>query len=97
MIAFIAGSGISTLDPLGPWLLESTLRVPDCSSALHFSTAHDQANMTVVHSLKLCLRVERGDDEVLDTKGNRKKFDIIIDAPIHILSVRGVRGLCCKV
>lgn len=82
------GSGISTLDPLGPWLLESTLRVPDCASALHFSTAHDQANMTVVHSLKLCLRVERGDDEVLDTKGNRKKFDIIIDAPIHILSCR---------
>lgn len=42
----------------------------------------------MIHSLKVCIRVERGDDEAVDAKGNRKKFDIIVEAPMHILSCR---------
>lgn len=69
--------GVATLDPLGPWMLEGSIRVPDCNSTVHFSTSHESAMITVLHSLKIVLRVERGDDEALDAKGNRKKFDIV--------------------
>lgn len=62
----------SCLDPIGPWNLESFLQLPDCSSRLTFSTAHDEANISVSHLLKIMLRVERGDDEFLDSKGKRK-------------------------
>jgi hypothetical protein len=82
------GTGVQTLDPFGPWFLESTIPLPDCSSALQFSTSHEKANISVVHSLKVILRVERGDDEYVDSKGVRKKFDIIVEAPMHILSCR---------
>ena len=68
---------MTTLDPLGPWNLEGVFKVPDCNGQLHFSTSHEQANITVIHTLKVALRVERGDDEELDAKGKRKKFDIV--------------------
>ena len=38
--------------------------------------------------LKIIFRVERGDDEALDpTTGKRKLFDIVVQTPVHILSV----------
>lgn len=82
------GTGIQTLDPNGPWVLSSNIAVPDCTSALQFSTSHRKANIAIIHSLKIIMRVERGDDEYLDSKGDRKKFDIIVEAPMHILSCR---------
>lgn len=82
------GEGIQTMDPNGPWILESNIPVPDCTSALQFSTSHEKANISVIHSLKVIMRVERGDDDYLDSKGDRKKFDIIVEAPMHILSCR---------
>lgn len=82
------GTGIQTLDPNGPWILTNNISVPDCTSALHFSTSHEKANTTVIHSLKIIMRVERGDNDYLDSKGDRKKFDIIVEAPMHILSCR---------
>ncbi|KAK9895999.1 hypothetical protein P389DRAFT_170898 [Cystobasidium minutum MCA 4210] len=82
------GEGIQTMDPNGPWILENSIPVPDCSSALSFSTSHEKANISVIHSLKIIMRVERGDDDYLDSKGDRKKFDIIVEAPMHILSCR---------
>lgn len=82
------GTGIQTMSPDGPWVLESNIPVPDCTSALQFSTSHEKANISVIHSLKIIMRVERGDDEYLDSKGDRKKFDIIVEAPMHILSCR---------
>lgn len=34
------------------------------------------------------MRVERGDDNALDIKtGKRKLFDIVVQTPVHILSV----------
>ncbi|KAK4052432.1 hypothetical protein OIV83_002234 [Microbotryomycetes sp. JL201] len=76
------------LDPLGPWYLESNLQIPDCSTKINFSTAHERANVAVSHVLKIMLRVERGDDEFLDSKGKRKLFDIIVESPLHLLSCR---------
>ncbi|KAL8293022.1 hypothetical protein RQP46_000716 [Phenoliferia psychrophenolica] len=75
-------------DPIGPWHLESTIKLPDCSTRLNFSTIHDKANINISHILKIMLRVERGDDDFLDSKGKRKLWDVIIETPIHILSCR---------
>ena len=68
---------MTALDPIGPWQLEGSLKVPDCNSILAFSSSNEQANMSIIHSLKICLRVERGDNDFLDSSGNRKKFDIV--------------------
>ncbi|GAA5968146.1 hypothetical protein JCM21900_001092 [Sporobolomyces salmonicolor] len=78
----------SLLDPDGPWFLESHIQLPDCSSKITFSTQHEKANIAVSHVLKIVMRVERGDDEYLDSKGKRKAWDIIVEAPCHILSCR---------
>lgn len=72
----------SCLDPIGPWNLESTIQLPDCAEKLTFTTAHDRANITVSHILKIMLRVERGDDDFLDSKGKRKLWDVIIEVSL---------------
>lgn len=62
----------SCLDPIGPWELEGLLQVPNCASNLLFSNNHPAANLDVVHTLKIVLRVERGDNQVVDSKGKNK-------------------------
>lgn len=62
----------SLLDPIGPWHLDGVLQLPDCSNKLNVTTNHDKANISIAHTLKIMMRVERGDDEYLDSKGNRK-------------------------
>jgi hypothetical protein len=44
--------------------------------------------MSVQHWLKVTIRVERGDDQALDSKGRRKQFDIIIETPLKMLDCR---------
>lgn len=78
----------SLLDPLGPWHLEKDLHVPDCVTRIKFTTKHEHTNIAVAHWLKVTIRVERGDDAAVDSKGRRKQFDIIIETPIKILDCR---------
>ncbi|WOO77581.1 Arrestin-related trafficking adapter 3 [Vanrija pseudolonga] len=78
----------SLLDPMGPWHLEKDLQLPDCITRIKFTTKHDQTNISVGHWLKVTIRVERGDDLHVDSKGRRKQFDIIIETPIKILDCR---------
>ena len=60
----------------------------DFSGGLHFTNKHRRSNINVSHYLKVVLRVERGDDQAVDPKtGKRRLFDIVIQMPIHILSV----------
>lgn len=66
------------MDPLGPWHLEQNLSVPDCAVRVRFTTKHDKTNIATTHNLKVTIRVERGDDVALDSKGRRKQFDIIM-------------------
>jgi len=66
------------LDPLGPWHLEKSLQIPDCASTVKFTSKHEKTNITIGHWLKVTIRVERGDDVAVDTKGRRKQFDIIM-------------------
>ncbi|KAH8921169.1 hypothetical protein BT69DRAFT_355026 [Atractiella rhizophila] len=90
---FVAGEGDETqvpslADPLGPWILEGELQLPDCQSNLHFSLVHEKALLAISHLLRIVIRVERGDDDHLDSKGQRKLWDVIIESPLHILSCR---------
>ncbi|WVR08168.1 hypothetical protein IAU60_005214 [Kwoniella sp. DSM 27419] len=78
----------SLMEPTGPWHLEKDLHVPDCASKIKFTSKHEQTNIAIGHFLKVTIRVERGDDVALDTKGRRKQFDIIIETPIKILDCR---------
>ncbi|SCZ89070.1 BZ3500_MvSof-1268-A1-R1_Chr1-1g00932 [Microbotryum saponariae] len=81
------------LDPLGPWHIESYLQLPTCASKIAFSTHHEQSNIATSHIIKVMLRVERGDDEYLDSKGNRKLWDVIIESPIHILACQCAQNI----
>ncbi|KAK4699498.1 arrestin-related trafficking adapter 3/6, partial [Phenoliferia sp. Uapishka_3] len=72
-------------DPLGPWNLESVIKLPDCSAKLNFSTIHEKSNINISHILKIVLRVERGDDDFMDSKGKRKLWDVIIENTSGVL------------
>ena len=75
------------LNPTGPWHLHGMLRVP----LAHLHTTHKKHNLSFVsikHTLKVIMRVERGDNDSVDPKtGRKKQFDIIIETPISVLSV----------
>ncbi|KAH9013780.1 hypothetical protein EDB84DRAFT_1531755 [Lactarius hengduanensis] len=72
----------------GPWSLQMDLKVPNGSRALHFSNKNRRAPIQISHILKIVTRVERGDDKQMDPKtGKRKRFDVILRVPVHILSV----------
>ncbi|KAN0130814.1 hypothetical protein V8E53_011489 [Lactarius tabidus] len=71
----------------GPWTLQLALKVPNGSGMLHFSNKNKRGPIQISHALTIMIRVERGDDEQLDPKtGKRKRFDVILQMPVHILS-----------
>ncbi|KAG8976121.1 hypothetical protein FRB90_009307 [Tulasnella sp. 427] len=74
------------LNPTGPWSFRFSLKVPDCTTKLHFTNKYTKAKIVVTHHVKIIMRVDRGDDTELDAKGKRKQFDIIVEAPIQLLS-----------
>ena len=73
----------------GPWTIQAQLQLPRSCARMHFTNKHKKSNIGINHTLKIVMRVERGDDHYLDSKtGRRKNFDIVVQTPIHILSVR---------
>jgi len=73
----------------GPWTLHQNLKLPGTCSQMKFSNKNRKSNIIVTHTLKLVMRVERGDDLFLDAKtGKRKLFDIVVQTPVLILSCR---------
>lgn len=75
------------LNPAGPWYLRFNVRIPDCHSGIHFTNKGRAARIIVTHRLKTTLRVAAGVVEQIDTNQKLKLFDIIIETPIHLLSV----------
>lgn len=72
----------------GPWALDCELKMPGSCAQLHFTTKNKRSNISVTHNLKVVFRVERGDDKFVDAKtGKRKLFDIVVQTPVHVLSV----------
>jgi arrestin-related trafficking adapter 3/6 len=79
----------SSLMGPGPWSFHYEAKLPQSCKFIRFSNKNKKSNMITTHILKFVMRVERGDDEVIDAKtGKRKLFDIVVQAPVQILSVR---------
>ncbi|KZT72264.1 hypothetical protein DAEQUDRAFT_664375 [Daedalea quercina L-15889] len=82
------GEYASSLMGPGPWRIQKELQLPDACNVLHFTNRNRRSNIFISHMLKIIFRVERGDDEAVDAQtGKRKMFDIVVQTPIHILSV----------
>ncbi|KAI9441621.1 hypothetical protein H4582DRAFT_1933824 [Lactarius indigo] len=70
----------------GPWPIQMALKVP--SKKLHFSNKNRRGPIQIFHTLKIVVRVERGDDKQMDPKtGQRKRSNVTLQMPVHILSV----------
>jgi len=73
----------------GPWTFPMALAIPSTCGMLHFSNKNKHAPIEITHTLKVTIRVQRGDDQHMDSaSGKRKQFDIVMRMPVHILSVR---------
>ncbi|KAG6920198.1 hypothetical protein DXG01_004967 [Tephrocybe rancida] len=76
----------------GPWVFHQDLPLPTSCSQMRITNKNRQSNMVISHQLKCVMRVERGDDIHIDSKtGKRKFFDIVIQTPVHILSVSSLQ------
>jgi hypothetical protein len=72
----------------GPWTFHHDVQVPADCTQLRPTNKNRKSNIGVNHVLKIMLRVQRGDDRAVDPKTGRKKlYDIIVQMPVHILSV----------
>ncbi|KAF8633417.1 hypothetical protein AX17_004588 [Amanita inopinata Kibby_2008] len=79
----------SSLMGPGPWEFYQELKLPSSCNQLHFTNRNRRSNVSITHTLKWTIRVERGDDLHINPKtGRRKMFDIVVQSPVHILSCR---------
>lgn len=79
---------ISSLMGPGPWSIQKDIPLPKSCAELHFTNRNKKSNIIISHTLKVIFRVQRGDDQDIDPQtGKRKMFDIVVQTPIHILSV----------
>jgi len=70
----------------GPWPLRFNVEISSAYNALRPTNMNRKGNITVCHALKVIIRVEKEDAK--DTDGPRKKkYDIVIQYPVHLLSV----------
>lgn len=76
------------LNPAGPWKLRFNVPIPDCHSHIHITNKVQGARIVVTHRLRITLRVSTGLAEQTGSNEKLKLFDIIVDAPVHLLSVR---------
>ena len=82
-------TAVSSLMGPGPWTFSRDLKLPASCSQIRFTNNNRKSNITVSHTLKIAIRIERGDNHDLDPKtGKRRLFDIVVQTPVHILSVR---------
>jgi hypothetical protein len=82
----IASEMASSFMGPGPWVLQFDAKLPADCAELHPTNQNKKSNIIVSHMLKIITRVERG-DESIDTHGHRKLFDIVVQSPVHVLSV----------
>jgi hypothetical protein len=72
----------------GPWPLRLNVEVAGTNGSLHPTNMNRKGNITINHVLKIIIRVEKGGVGDVDGSKKKKVYDIVIQYPIHLLSVR---------
>ena len=84
-----ASNVVSDLLGPGPWPLRVVLRLPADCRLLHPTSRSGDSSIHITHALRFTMRLSRGDDPAMDHKtSKRKRYDVVVRAPVHILSVR---------
>jgi len=70
----------------GPWPLRFSVDISGAYSTLRPTSMNKKGNITVGHTLKIIIRVEKGDS--VDAEGSKRKkvYDIVVQYPVHLLS-----------
>jgi len=71
----------------GPWPLRFNVEIPNTYRALRPTNMNRKGNITVCHALKVIIRVEKGDTGDADDSKKKRVYDIVIQYPVHLLSV----------
>ena len=71
----------------GPWEFHKNLKLPNTCKLMNFTNKNLQAFVRIGHMLKVTLRVEKAHSPT-DEEAKPPLFDIVIQSPILILSVR---------
>ena len=53
-----------------------------------------KGNITVCHTLKIIIRVEKGDSDDVEGSKRKKVYDIVVQYPVHLLSASICIELC---
>ena len=71
----------------GPWPLRFNVEISTAYNMLRPTNMNKKGDITVCHTLKLIIRVEKGVTGDGDESKKRKLYDIVVQYPVHILSV----------
>jgi len=85
-----ASNVVSDLLGPGPWPVRAVLQLPADCGLLHPTSRSGDSSIHITHVLRFTMRLSRGDDPAMDSKttSKRKRYDVVVRAPVHILSVR---------
>jgi len=74
----------------GPWSFHKDLKLPNSCKLMKFTNKNLQAHVRIGHMLKVILRVEKAQGPSEEDPNNAKPslFDIVVQSPVLILSVR---------
>jgi len=78
----------------GPWAFHKDLKLPAGCDLMKFTNQNMRANVKVGHMLKVVMRLEKGTgSEVSLSKKKPALFDIVVQTPVVIFSVRDLLSL----
>ena len=84
-----ASGVVSELLGPGPWPIRAALNLPADCGLLYPTSRSPDSPIHIAHVLRFTMRVSRGDEAAMDPKTNKRKlFEVVVRAPVHILSVR---------
>jgi arrestin-related trafficking adapter 3/6 len=84
-----ASDVISELLGPGPWPIRTVLQLPADCGLLHPTSRSGDSAVHITHALRFTMRLSQGDEAATDSKTSKRKlFEVVIRAPLHILSVR---------
>ena len=70
----------------GPWPLRMNVEIPSTCGSLHATNMNKKANITIHHTLKIIIRVEK--EGIGHGEHSRKEmYEIVVQYPLHLLSV----------